>query len=73
MLWPERPSLSYALMVIACEALQPSDADDRQNCYDVASALLGAPAVERICNTPHGVRPPLVATVSDATISTTHA
>lgn len=53
MLWPERPSLSYTLMVIACEALKPSDADDRQNCYDVVNALLGAPAVERIRNSPY--------------------
>jgi hypothetical protein len=53
MLWPERPSLSYTLMVIACEALKPSDAADRQKCYDVVNALLGAPAVERIRNSPY--------------------
>ena len=29
--WQDRPSLSFTLMVIACEALKPPDADDRQN------------------------------------------
>ena len=35
-------------MAVACEALKPPDADDRQNCYDVIEALLGRTAVERI-------------------------
>ena len=35
-------------MVVACEALKPATADDRQNCYDVIEALLGRAAVERI-------------------------
>jgi hypothetical protein len=46
--WQDRPSLSFTLMVIACEALRPPDADDRQNCYDVIEALLGRTAVDRI-------------------------
>jgi hypothetical protein len=48
----DRPSLSFTLMVIACEALKPPDADDRQNCYDVIEALLGRPAVARIRQNP---------------------
>ena len=39
--WQERASLSFALMVVACEALKPPDADDRLNCYHVVEALLG--------------------------------
>jgi hypothetical protein len=50
--WQDRPSLSFALMVIACEALKPPDADDRQNCYDVIKALLGRTAVDRIRQNP---------------------
>jgi hypothetical protein len=46
--WQDRPSLSFSLMAVACEALKPPDADDRQNCYDVIEALLGRAAVERI-------------------------
>lgn len=46
--WQDRPSLSFTLMVVACEALLPPDADDRQNCYDVIEALLGRPVVDRI-------------------------
>jgi hypothetical protein len=46
--WQDRPSLSFSLMVVACEALKPATADDRQNCYDVIEALLGRAAVERI-------------------------
>ena len=49
--WQDRPSLSFTLMVIACEALKPPDADDRQNCYDV-EALLGRPVVDRIRQNP---------------------
>lgn len=52
MVWQERPSLSYTLMVIACEALKPSDADDRLNCYGVIEALLGTSAVDRIRQNP---------------------
>jgi hypothetical protein len=50
--WQDRPSLSFTLMVIACEALKPPDADDRQNCYDVIEALLGRAAVDRIRQNP---------------------
>jgi hypothetical protein len=46
--WQDRPSLSFSLMVVACEALKPANADDRQNCYHVIEALLGRTAVERI-------------------------
>jgi hypothetical protein len=37
--WQDRPSLSFALMVVACEALKPSHADERLNCYHVVEAL----------------------------------
>ena len=50
--WQDRPSLSFTLMAIACEALKPPDADDRQNCYDVIEALLGRRAVDRIRQNP---------------------
>jgi hypothetical protein len=46
--WQDRPSLSFSLMAVACEALKPANADDRQNCYHVIEALLGRTAVERI-------------------------
>jgi hypothetical protein len=39
-------------MVIACEALKPPDADDRQNCYDVITTLLGRTAVDQIRQNP---------------------
>ncbi len=48
----DRPSLSFALMVVACEALKPLDADERQNCYDVIEALLGRTSVDRIRQNP---------------------
>jgi hypothetical protein len=50
--WQDRPSLSFSLMAVACEALKPPDADDRQNCYDVIEALLGRTAAERIRQNP---------------------
>lgn len=50
--WQDRPSLSFTLMVIACEALKPSDADDRHNCYDVVKALLGTTVVGQIRQSP---------------------
>jgi hypothetical protein len=50
--WQDRPSLSFTLMVIACEALKPPGADDRQNCYDVIEALLGRTAVDRVRQNP---------------------
>ena len=57
--WQDRPSLSFSLMAVACEALKPPDADDRQNYYDVIEALLGRSAVDRIRQNPfpaHRVR-----------------
>jgi hypothetical protein len=50
--WQDRPSLSFALMAVACEALKPPDADQRRNCYDVIEALLGKPAVDQIRQNP---------------------
>jgi len=50
--WQDRPSLSFTLMVIACEALKPRGADDRQNCYDVIEALLDRTVVDRIRQNP---------------------
>jgi hypothetical protein len=46
--WQERGSLSFALMVVACEALKPPDADVRYNCYHVIEALLGKSTAERL-------------------------
>jgi len=50
--WQDRPSLSFALMAVACEALKPSDADQRQNCYAVIEALVGKTAVDRVRQNP---------------------
>jgi hypothetical protein len=50
--WQDRPSLSFALMAVACEALKPSDADERQNCYNVIEALLGRATVDRVRQNP---------------------
>jgi hypothetical protein len=50
--WQDRPSLSFALMAVSCEALKPSDADERRNCHDVIQALLGKTAVDRIRQNP---------------------
>ncbi len=50
--WQDRPTLSFSLMAVACEALKPPDADDRQNCYDVIEALLGRAAADRIRRNP---------------------
>jgi hypothetical protein len=36
--WQDRPSLSFTLMVIACEALKPPNAGERLNCYGRARA-----------------------------------
>jgi hypothetical protein len=54
--WQDRPSLSFALMAVACEALKPSDADQRRNCYDVIEALLGKRAVDQIRQNPFPAR-----------------
>jgi hypothetical protein len=48
--WQDRPSLSFTLMAIACEALKPPD--DGRNCYAVIEALLGRDAVDRIRQSP---------------------
>ena len=50
--WQDRPSLSFALMVVACEALKPADSDSQQNCYDVIEALLGRKVVDRLRQPP---------------------
>jgi hypothetical protein len=50
--WQDRPSLSFALMAVSCEALKPSGSTQRQNCYDVIEALLGKGAVGRIRQNP---------------------
>jgi len=49
--WQDRPSLSFALMAVSCEALKPPNADER-NCYDVIEALLGKQTVEKIRQNP---------------------
>jgi hypothetical protein len=45
--WQERASFSYTLMVVACEALGPSDVGG-YNCYHVVEALLGRPSADRL-------------------------
>ena len=47
--WPEQSTLSYVLMVVACEALKPSDPHFRDhNIYHVVEALLGKASAERL-------------------------
>ena len=47
--WRERRTLSFALMVIACEALKPAGSRDRRhNIYQVVESLLGPVYVERL-------------------------
>jgi hypothetical protein len=43
--WQDRASLSFALMVVACEALKPPGS---YNCYHVVEALLGKPTADRL-------------------------
>jgi hypothetical protein len=50
--WQGRPSLSFALMAVSCEALKPASADQRQNCYDVIKALLGRQVVDELRHNP---------------------
>jgi hypothetical protein len=50
--WRDRPSLSFALMAVSCEALKPSDADRRNNCYDVIEALLGKAVADGLRRNP---------------------
>ncbi len=51
--WQDRPSLSFALMVVACEALKPINANYNHNCYDVIQVLLGETIVDRIKRSPY--------------------
>jgi hypothetical protein len=47
--WQERSTLSFALMVIACEALKPSNQQfNDHGIDDVVEALLGAPTAARL-------------------------
>ena len=47
--WSDRSTLSFALMVVACEALKPADAQFRDHTiYDVIAALLGAASAQRL-------------------------
>ena len=48
----DRPSLSFALMAVSCEALKPSDADRRNNCYGVIEALLGKAVADGLRQNP---------------------
>ena len=50
--WQDRPSLSFALMAVSCEALKPPSADQRQNCYDIIEALLGKQVVDELRQNP---------------------
>jgi hypothetical protein len=50
--WQDRPSLSFALMAVSCEALKPARADQRQNCYDVIEALLGKALADGLRQSP---------------------
>jgi hypothetical protein len=50
--WQDRPSLSFALMAVSCEALKPSDSDRRNNCYDVIEALLGKAVADGLRQNP---------------------
>ena len=47
--WAERGTLSFALMVVACEALKPADRQfDKHNIYDVVESLLGSATSTRL-------------------------
>lgn len=47
--WKDRDTLSFTLMVVACEALKPSDKEFKDYTVDdVVEALLGAPTAQRI-------------------------
>ncbi len=47
-LWRDRSTLSFALLVVACEALKPSAAVQRATVYDVIAALLGKATSDRL-------------------------
>jgi hypothetical protein len=61
MIWGEtgeRMTLSFALMVVACEALKPpGPAFWNHNVYDVVEALLGEPVADRLRRLPHPFTP----------------
>ena len=47
--WADRDTLSVALLVVACEALKPTESPFRNsNIYDVVKALLGESVAERL-------------------------
>src|SRR5207302_1365623 len=47
--WPERSTLSFVLMVVACEALKPPGPQFRDhNVYHIAEALLGKASAEQL-------------------------
>jgi hypothetical protein len=54
--WHERSTLSFALMVVACESLKPAGTEFRDHTiYDVVEALLGEATAERLHE--YGFRP----------------
>jgi hypothetical protein len=61
MIWGEtgeRITLSFALMVIACEALKPPGQEFwNHDVYDVVEALLGKPVADRLRRFPHPFTP----------------
>jgi hypothetical protein len=47
--WGDQSTLSFALMVVACEALKPPDAQfNDHNIYHVVEALLGKPVADQL-------------------------
>jgi len=47
--WGEERTLSFALLVVACETLKPSEREFREhNIYDVVEGLLGKPVSHRL-------------------------
>jgi hypothetical protein len=47
--WTEKDTLSFALMVVACEALKPTDRQfSEHNIYDIIEALLGKLVADRL-------------------------
>jgi hypothetical protein len=51
--WSEKDTLSFALMVVACEALKPSDPEfSEHNIYQLIEALLGKPVADRLRQRP---------------------
>jgi hypothetical protein len=50
--WQDRDSLSFALLVVACEALKPLQGHERYNGPDVIEALLGKQVADRLRQQP---------------------